>query len=131
MAVRFSVVSDRSFDMLQAGKKQAGESRLAIASGHVIADTGFLVMAEHIDAVYKRMTVKQATAITGLLRGQTQQQVALNLSKSNSTISQLVSSGGWPAIERLLQQYEFLINRLYDDRIGVASHPLPEKLLKE
>lgn len=116
------VFSGRSFDMLQAaGKKQSGESRLAIASGHVIANTGFLVIAEHIDAIYKRMTVKQAKAIIGLLKGQTQQQVALNLGKSNSTISQLVSSGGWPAIERLLQQYEYLINQLYDDRIGLAD----------
>src|SRR6202040_278768 len=57
------VLSGRSFDELQGTDKgQAVERRLAIASGHPIADTGFQVIAEHIDSIYKGMTVKQAAA---------------------------------------------------------------------
>lgn len=116
------LLSGRSFDMLQTpGKGNMSESRLAITSGHRMADTGFQVLAGHIDAIYEKMTVKQAMAVIGLLKGQTQQAMAIQLGKSNSTVSQLVNAAGWPFIERLLQQYESLINLLYDDRISLVD----------
>lgn len=107
------VLSGRSFDKLQSPDKgQATEKRLSIASDQTIADIGFQVIAEYIDAIYKGMTGKQAAVIMGLLKGKTQQQIASELNRSKSTVSQFASSGEWPAIERLLQQYELLINQL-------------------
>lgn len=105
------ILSGRSFDKLQS-KGPGMEKRLSITSGQTIADIGFQVIAEHIDAIYKGMTGKQAAVILGLLKGKTQQQIGLELNRSKSTVSQSASSGEWPAIERLLQQYEILINQL-------------------
>ena len=58
------------------------------------------------------MTPKQAAVIIELLNGEAQQKVATELNKSKSTISQLVSAGRWPEIEKLLQQYDDIINLL-------------------
>ncbi|HWK08385.1 MAG TPA: hypothetical protein VNS58_32405 [Puia sp.] len=105
------VLSGRFFDKLQS--KGAGtEKRLSISSGQTIADIGLRVIAEYIDAIYKRMTGKQAAVILGLLKGKAQQQIASELNRSKSTVSQSASSGEWPAIEMLLEQYELLINHL-------------------
>lgn len=101
------ILSGRSFDEMQGTG-----SRLSIKTGNMLADIGLQVIADYADAIYKRMTAKQAEAICGLLKGGTQQSVALQLDKSKSTISQLVSTGGWSEIERLLRQYESLIKQL-------------------
>src|SRR5450631_4354423 len=99
--------SGRSLDYMQGTGR-----RLSIVTGNELADIGLMVLGDYIDAIYKRMTAKQAEAIYGLLKGETQQQVGLQLDKSKSTVSQLVSTGGWEEIERLLRQYENLINQL-------------------
>jgi hypothetical protein len=91
---------------------QKTERRLSISSGSAIADIGFGVMADYLDAIYREMTVKQAAAIVWLLAGATQLEAALKLNKSKSTVSQLVAAGGWSEIERILQQFEMLINQL-------------------
>jgi len=105
------VLSGRSFDKLQS-MGPGRERRLTIASGKPVADIGFYVIAEYIDAICKGMTGKQAAVISGLLKGETQQKIAMELNRSKSTVSQFASSGGWPAIEMLLQQYELLIKHL-------------------
>ena len=69
-------------------------------------------MADYLDAIYREMTAKQAAAIVWLLEGMTQQEAALKLNKSKSTVSQLVAAGSWNEIERILQQFETLINQL-------------------
>jgi transcriptional regulator with XRE-family HTH domain len=69
-------------------------------------------MADYLDAIYRGMTTKQAAAIVQLLEGDTQQEVASKLGKSKSTISQLVTAGRWPEIEKILQQFENLIKQL-------------------
>jgi len=86
--------------------------RLSIMTGNPLANIGLQVMSDYLDAIFRNMTAKQAEVITGLLYGGTQHQLAVSLDKSKSTVSQLVNSGGWPAIERLLQQYENLIKLL-------------------
>ena len=91
---------------------QKTERRLSIVSDHPIADIGLQVMADYLDAIYRGMTTKQAAAIAWLLDGDTQQDAASKLGKSKSTISQLVTAGRWPEIERLLQQFENLIKQL-------------------
>jgi hypothetical protein len=58
------------------------------------------------------MTGKQAEVIFQLLKGEMQQVVAKKLKKTKSTIHQRVTSGRWPEIEKLLQQYENIINQL-------------------
>jgi hypothetical protein len=91
---------------------QKTERRLTIVSGQVIADIGLEAMADHLDAIYRQMTPKQAAAIGWLLRGVTQQEVAAKLNKSRSTISQLAAAGGWTEIEKILQLFAKLINQL-------------------
>ena len=99
------LLSGRQFDELQQT-----DQRLTIHCGQPIADIGFQVMADYLDSIYRRMTAKQANLIVGLLQGLTQQQYALSENKSKSTISQLANAGKWPEIEKVLKQYEQLIN---------------------
>jgi len=86
--------------------------RLSIVTDNPLANIGLQVMSDYLDAIFRDMTAKQAEVIAGLLYGGTQQEIAASLDKSKSTVSQLVNSGGWPAIERLLQQYENFIKLL-------------------
>ncbi|HXB09949.1 MAG TPA: hypothetical protein VNW04_22650 [Puia sp.] len=99
------LLSGRQFDELQKT-----DQRLTISCGQPIANVGFKVMADYLDSIYSRMTTKQANLIVTLLQGITQQQAAITLNKSKSTISQLANAGRWPEIEKVLKQYEQLIN---------------------
>ena len=101
------ILSGRRFDELQQS-----EQRLAIGCGVPLADIGFQVMADYMDSIFKAMTAKQARVIQELLQGTTQQQLAVTLNKSKSTISQLANTGRWAEIEKLLSQYEQLIKNL-------------------
>jgi hypothetical protein len=101
------LLSGRLFDNMQRS-----EQRLSIAADDPTATIGLQVIASYLDAIYKGMTAKQAEAILGSLKGETQQAVALRLNKSKSTVSQLVNAGRWSEIENLLRQYELLINQL-------------------
>lgn len=101
------LLSGREFDTL----KEKGR-RLIMVCGDHKADIGFEVMSDYLDSIFKKMTAKQADVVYELLQGVTQQQLAITLDKSKSTISQLASDGQWPEIERLLQQYKLLINEL-------------------
>jgi hypothetical protein len=101
------LLSGRGLDEIQKTGR-----RLSIASDHPVADIGLQVMADYLDAIYRGMTTKQAEAIVELLGGDTQQEVASKLGKSKSTVSQLVTAGRWPEIERILKQFENLINQL-------------------
>lgn len=101
------VLSGRGLDEIEET-----EEHLSIKSGHAVADIGFEVIANYLDAIYRNMTAKQAVVLLGLLQGQTQQHIALKIKKSQSTVSQLSNAGRWPEIERLLQQFEMLINQI-------------------
>ncbi len=101
------VLSGRAFDEIAKSNK-----RLVIDTDNSLAKEGLQVIADYINAIFKVMTGKQATVIFELLKGQPQQVVAKKLKKSKSTIHQHVSSGRWPEIEKLLQQYENIINQL-------------------
>ncbi len=101
------LLSGRSFDEIQQS-----DARLSIVTENKIANIGLQVIADYINDIFKGMTVKQAEVIHELLSGETQQKVAAELNKSKSTISQIVSSGKWAEIERLMQQYEKLLNLL-------------------
>lgn len=101
------VLSGRSFDEIQKT-----ETRLAITVENKVVNTGLQVIADYINSILKGMTAKQAEVVVELLKGQIQQKVTTLLNKSKSTISQLVSAGRWNEIEKLLLQYETLINQL-------------------
>ena len=101
------VLSGRAFDELEKTS-----TRLSISSGNNLANAGLAVIADYINAIFKMMTGKQAEVMFELLKGQTQQEVATLLKRSKSTIHQHVISGRWSEIEKLLQQYENIINQL-------------------
>lgn len=101
------LLSGRELDQLQQT-----ERRLAITCEEPVANIGFEVMADYLDAIYRGMTGKQANVIVELLRGVTQQQLAISRDKAKSTISEIVNAGRWPEIGRVLQQYERLIKLL-------------------
>ncbi len=101
------VLSGRSFDDISKTN-----TRLAISTANSLAHEGLQVIADYVNAIFKVMTSKQATVIFELLKGQTQQVVAEKLKRSKSTIHQHVSSGRWAEIEKLLQQYQNIVNQL-------------------
>ncbi len=101
------VLSGRAFDQLTATG-----TRLVIAGSNRLANEGFQVIASYLNAIFKDMTGKQAGVIFELLKGQTQQAVAVKLKKSKSTIHQHMSAARWPEIEKLLQHYSSIINLL-------------------
>jgi len=101
------VLSGRAFDQIAKTTK-----RLVIVTKNPLANEGLAILADYIDDIFEGMTGKQATVIFGLLKGQTQQTVAGKLKKSKSTIHQLVNSGRWAEIEKLLQQYQNIIKHL-------------------
>lgn len=101
------ILSGRAFDEL-AGT----DTRLTIATGNSLANAGLQIIADYLNAILKVMTGKQAEVIFELLKNQTQQEVAKLLKKSKSTVHQHVIAGRWNEIEKLLQQYENIINHL-------------------
>ena len=55
------------------------------------------------------MTPKQAEVVLELLNGNNQQQAAENLKRSKSTISQHVTAGRWEEINKILNNYNRLV----------------------
>jgi hypothetical protein len=101
------ILSGRSFDeMVKFGK------RLSITTNNILANEGLQVIADYLNSIFNSMTGKQAAVIVELLKGLTQQEVALKLSRSKSTINQHVGAGRWPEIEKLLQQYKNIIHQI-------------------
>jgi len=101
------VLSGRKFDELPELNL-----RIAITSNNLLANEGFSIIAAYVDNIFRAMTGKQAEVIFGLLNGDLQKQVARKLKKTESTIHQLLKSGRWQEIEKLLKQYENIINLL-------------------
>jgi len=101
------VLSGRAFDGLAASG-----ATLAIASTSALAGEGLQVIADYCNAVFSTLTGKQAAVIFELLKGESQQAVAARLKKSKSTISQHVTAGRWPELEKLLLHYKNIINLL-------------------
>ena len=101
------ILSGRAFD-----EKLHTDTGLVISTANPLANAGLQVIADYINAIFKVMTSKQAAVVFELLKGETQQQVAAKMKKSKSTINQRVKAGRWPEIEKLLTQYEIIINQL-------------------
>ena len=101
------ILSGRAFDSIAKTN-----TRLVISTANLLANEGLQVIADYMNAIFAAMTTRQATVIFELLSGQPQMMVAKKLKKSRSTINQHVSSGRWPEIEKLLQQYQNIVNQL-------------------
>lgn len=101
------VLSGRAFDEMILK-----EQRLAIVCANPLANEGFQVITDYLNSIFQVMTGKQAEVLYELLAGKSQTDVARQLKKTKSTIHQRTSSGGWAAIEKLLQQYENILKHL-------------------
>ena len=66
-------------------------------------------MSDYINSIYREMTPKQAEVVLELLNGNNQQQAAENLKRSKSTISQHVTAGRWEEINKILNNYNRLV----------------------
>src|SRR5580692_2684262 len=84
------LLSGRELDELQKT-----ERRLAISCSNKMANIGFEIAADYLDSIFMEMTGKQADVIVSLLRGVTQQQVAISSKRAKSTISELANVGRW------------------------------------
>lgn len=99
------VLSGRAFD------KMDKEKRLAIVceEKNKAVNVGLKLIAQFIDFLFQRLTVKQAAVISELMMKRTQIEAAKKLKKSQATVHKHTQAAGWPQIEMLLQDYENLI----------------------
>lgn len=101
------VLSGRAFEEMSKNNE-----RLLISCNNELAAIGLQTITDYLNAVFKVMTGKQAAVIFELLKGKTQREVAALLKKSKSTIHQHVISGRWNEIDKLMKQYEKIVNLL-------------------
>jgi len=101
------ILSGRAFDELSVNN-----TRLAISVTNSLGNTALQISADYLNTIFKMMTGKQAEVIFELLKGQTQLEVSVLLKKSKSTIHQHVTAGRWNEIDKLLKQYENIINQI-------------------
>lgn len=101
------VLSGRAFDELEKSAQ-----RLIVVTANEKENISFQLISDYINSIFSSMTPKQAKVIFELLKGSLQQDVVKRLKKSKSTISQHVSSGRWPEIEKILNQYELLVQAI-------------------
>lgn len=101
------ILSGRQFDGMDKSNQ-----RLAISTTNPLANEGLQVIADYLNAIFNGMTGKQAEVIVELLKGEMQKVVAKKFKKTKSTIHQRITSGRWPEIVKLLQQYENIVNQL-------------------
>lgn len=102
------VLSGRAFDSLTAQQRL----RIVTADSFAIVNTALQVIADFMDYVLQKMTVKQAAVVAELLQGKTQKDAARHLRKSQATINKHAQAAGWPQLENLLQCYQQLTANL-------------------
>lgn len=102
------ILSGRTFD------KMKPDQRLAIISAekNETINLGLRVIAHFIDYLFQRLTTKQASVVFELLMKRTQTETARKLKKSQATIHKHTQSAGWPEIEKLLMEYQLLVNAI-------------------
>lgn len=101
------LLSGRAFDEIAVT-----DARLSIVTSNELANEGLQVISDYTNSIFKTMTSKQAEVIFELLNSKTQLEIAKKFKRTKSTISQHVSAGKWNEIEKLLKQYENIINQL-------------------
>ncbi len=102
------ILSGRTFDKMKPGQ------RLTITCNekNQTANLGLGVVAQFIDYLFQRLTTRQASVVAELLVKRTQTETARKLKKSQATIHKHIQSAGWPQIEKLLTDYQLLIDSI-------------------
>ncbi|HYK56415.1 MAG TPA: hypothetical protein VEV15_08025, partial [Flavisolibacter sp.] len=102
------ILSGRSFDKMKPGQ------RLTITCNekNSTVNLGLGVLAQFIDYLFQRLTTRQASVVAELLMKRTQTETARKLKKSQATIHKHIQSAGWPEVEKLLTDYQLLINSI-------------------
>lgn len=102
------ILSGRTFDKMKPGQ------RLTITCNekNQTANLGLGVVAQFIDYLFQRLTTRQASVVAELLMKRTQTETARKLKKSQATIHKHIQSAGWPEIEKLLTDYQLLIDSI-------------------
>ena len=102
------ILSGRTFDKMKPGQ------RLTITCNekNQTANLGLGVVAQFIDYLFQRLTTRQASVVAELLMKRTQTETARKLKKSQATIHKHIQSAGWPQIEKLLTDYQLLIDSI-------------------
>ena len=102
------ILSGRAFD------KMKPDERLLITASekNKVVNLGLNVLAQFLDYIFLRLTSKQAAVVFELLMKRTQTETAKRLKKSQATIHKHTQSAGWPQIEKLLAEYQYLIQSI-------------------
>ncbi len=101
------LLSGRAFDTMTKENK-----RLSIAVTDPLAAAGLAAVADFADSVFRNLTIRQAALFRLLLEGRTQQEAAIELGKSKSTVHQHATSGNWNDTERILYHYTAIIQQI-------------------
>ena len=102
------ILSGRNFDKMDRNQRLA----IVCSPKDTIAEVGLRVLAQFVDYLFLRMTVKQASVVFELLMKRTQTETARRLKKSQATVHKHTQSSGWPEIEKLLREYKLLVNSI-------------------
>ncbi len=101
------LLSGRAFDVMSKTNQ-----RLSITVNNPLANQGLQVITDYINNIFEKISGKQAEVIFELLKGETQLAIAKKIKKTKSTVHQLTTAGQWPQIEKLLVQYNNIIQIL-------------------
>lgn len=99
------LLSGRALDQLQHTS-----SRFSISINNNLVQLALNVVADYVDAIFLKMTAKQAEVLMQLLKNKSQREIAQQLKKSGSTINQRVTSARWDEIQKLLVHFDKIIN---------------------
>lgn len=99
------VLSGRAFDKLSK------DERLVIVCNekNKAVNLGLNIVSRFVDYLFQRLTVKQAAVVYELLLQRTQTEAAKRLRKTQATVNKHTQSAGWPEIEKLLTDYQNLV----------------------
>jgi hypothetical protein len=101
------IISGRAFDQMT----RSGNERLKIESVIETANPALRIVAYYIDYIFSRLTPTQSEVMNVLLEGYTQVEVAKKLKKTQPTVAKIAQAAGWSEIERLLQEYQNIMNQ--------------------
>lgn len=102
------VLSGRAFDKMEPGERfvmSGPEKNRSI-------NLGLEVIADFLDYLFHRLTYKQSVVIYEMLLQRNQIEIARRLKKSQATVHKHLQSAGWPEIEKLLKQYQLLVQTI-------------------
>jgi hypothetical protein len=97
-------LSGRGFDEISKT-----ENRMIMRSSNKPATSSLKIMAYFIDYIFKGLTPKQAEVLLVLLAGNTQQEAARKLKKSQSTVNKHAQSAGWNELVKLSEEFRELV----------------------